>query len=304
MQKPRNHVLSGLLAWVMSSASATALADGPGDVVAARGHVFLITDYGYDDFYVGALKGAVLQKNPGAALHDLTHNLPAFDVDASAFILAQATATLPAHGTVVTVVDPGVGTQRRSIGVRTKRGMTYVAPDNGLLTHVIREQGLVEARELTLAEAMSPLARSSTFHGRDIYGPVGGWLSAGGDFSRLGPAVKDVVMLPSAEPTRRGNAIVGKVVLVDRYGNLLTNIPGAMLPHGQTQSATLQVMFGETYLRAPMGRTYASVPAGQPVVVINSIGLLEIAINQDSAGRRYAVQHGATVEITPESAAR
>ena len=271
---------------------------------APRRPVCLVTDYGTSGFYVGAIKSAILQKNPDAAIHDLTHELPAYDIQAGAFILHQATAFLPAGAIVVAVVDPGVGTLRRNIAVKTRRGITYVGPDNGLFTWVIREQGLAEVRDITHPSARLDATRSSTFHGRDIYGPAAGWMSAGHDTSELGSLIKDPVTFPVTAAETRPESVVGQVLLVDHYGNIFTNIPKAMMEGAQqpdpadANRRVLQVRFagGATAL-FPVGVTYATVKANTEVAVVNSLGLAELALNQGNAGTKYAVKAGQRVEL-------
>lgn len=289
--------------WVVSMAAPAPAAAGP----AAPRPVCLATDYGLDDFYVGALKGAVLQKNPAASIHDLTHRLPSFDIQGGAFVLAQATAFLPAESVVVAVVDPGVGTARRPLALRTKRGITYVGPDNGLFTWVIREQGLAEARTLTRADAMLEGAQSSTFHGRDIFGPVAGWLTAPGhSFADLGPVVKDPVMFPIQDAERKDATVVGQVLLVDHYGNILTNIPRALYegaqfadPTDANRKVVRARVGGHGGALFPVMQTYAQVKVGTEVAVVNSLGLMELALNQAHAGQKLGVHTGDRVELLP-----
>ncbi|MEW5853043.1 MAG: SAM-dependent chlorinase/fluorinase [Myxococcota bacterium] len=270
-----------------------------------RRNVFLVTDYGNDDFYVGALKGGLLEKNPEASVHDITHNIPAYDIRAGAYILAQATDTLPPESIVVVVVDPGVGTARRSVALKTKRGTTYIGPDNGLFTFVIERQGVADFREITNKDAMRPSAHSSTFHGRDIYGPAAGWLSRGQPLEQLGPTIKDPVQFKVARAERRGTSVHGEVVLADHYGNLLTNIPRELAesmatpdPKEKTRKV-VTVKLGGATVSFPLMSTYGNVPVGSPVAVINSVGNLELAINQGNASGNWNVKTGAAVELVP-----
>ncbi|MBI5494227.1 MAG: SAM-dependent chlorinase/fluorinase [Deltaproteobacteria bacterium] len=287
-----------LLALLMFLTTAPALA------APARRPVCLLTDHGAGGFYVGALKAAVLQKNPEAAIHDFTHELPAFDIPSSAFIVHQATAFLPTGSVVVVVVDPTVGTLRRNIAIKTRRGLTYVGPDNGVFTWVLREQGLVEAREITHPGVKLDIARSTTFHGRDIYAPAAGWLSAGHDVSELGNVIKDPVQFTVAAAELKEAAAVGQVLLVDHFGNVLTNIPRALMDKvaqpdpADAQRKVVQARFanGQTAM-FPLLPTYATVKEGTEVAVVNSLGMLELALNQGSAAQKYSVRGGERVEL-------
>jgi hypothetical protein len=266
----------------------------------AAAAVFLLTDYGAGGFYVGAVKGSVLEKNPRAAIHDLTHEVPAFDVRSGAFILAEATETLPPGSIVVAVVDPGVGTRRRCLAVRTQRGNVYLAPDNGLLTLVLERQGLDQAREVVNPEARRRGVLSSTFHGRDVFAPAAGWLSAGGAFDGLGPVVTDPVTFPTQPAVRVGGVARGRVVLVDRYGNVLTNLPREMVEDlaGNPQAPALAVTLGRGGpWVVPLRRSYGGVEPGAEVAVFNSLGRLEVAVNQGSLAARREVKVGDQVEV-------
>ena len=290
---------------VLAGVMVAVLAAAPGKNDGAH-PVCLVTDYGDQDAYVGALKGSVLQKFPGAIIHDLTHQLPPFDVVEGAFLLQQATATLPEGAVVVAVVDPGVGTARRPLAIRTRAGLYYIGPDNGLFTHVIREQGLEEARLIQSPKAMLAGAQSSTFHGRDIFGPAGGFLAAGGSFSTVGPVVKDAVLFTVEDARRDNGGVIGQVLHVDHYGNVVTNIPSPwaqlmlLADPADPQRKVLRVAVGTGTSRfVPWGVTYATVPLGSLVALSNSLALTEIAVNQGSAGAVLDAKAGSSVRLLP-----
>ena len=262
--------------------------------------VALLTDYGTTDAYAGILAGAVLGKCPDAKLVTITHEVPAFDVAEGSYLLARASGEFPEHTVFVVVVDPGVGTQRRSIVLQTRAGRLYVGPDNGLFTSVIGSQGFDRAWEITNESLLRPGALSATFHGRDIYGPVGGLLAAGLPAQRVGPAIDDPVMLPVHEPTRNAGDLGGQIVHVDHYGNMITNIPAEWLPEvcARERAAVLVVIDGQSH-RAVCARTYADVSRGALLVLANAEGLLEIARNTASAAELLGARAGDGLSIRP-----
>ena len=258
--------------------------------------VTLLTDFGTADYFVGALKGAVLASNPEARVVDLTHEIPPYDVEAGAFTLRAAFETYP-DGTVhIAVVDPGVGSARRAIAVEG-RGHTFVGPDNGLFGHVYERIGPFRVFQLTnrnfFRREVSP-----TFHGRDIFAPVAGALSRGVRAEELGPEVFDFVRLPSAavEKTADGT-LVGSIIHVDRFGNLVTNITPEELSE-ETIARGARLRIGGREVRR-FRRFFAedAEGAGEPFAVWGSAGLLEVVLFRDSAARVLGAGRGDKVEV-------
>ena len=262
--------------------------------------VALLTDYGTTDAYAGILAGAVLGKCPDAKLITVTHEVPTFDVAEGSYLLARASGEFPKHTVFVVVVDPGVGTQRRSIVLRTRAGRLYVGPDNGLFTGVIRSQGFDRSWEITNESLLRPGALSATFHGRDIYGPVGSLLAGGLPPQRVGPPIDDPVMLPVHEPTRNAGVLGGQILHVDHYGNVITNIPAKWLPEVcvKERHAVAVVIDGQSH-PAVCARTYADVSRGALLVLANAEGLLEIARNTASAAELLGARAGDGLVIRP-----
>lgn len=262
--------------------------------------VALLTDYGTSDVYAGILAGAVLRTCPGATLVTITHEVPPFDIAEGSYLLGRAAAEFPRHTVFVAVVDPGVGTPRRSIVVRTRSGRLFVGPDNGLLTRVIRDEGLGRAWEITNPLLVRPEGLSSTFHGRDVYGPIGGRLAGGLEPDRVGPEIHDPVLLPRREAVRGPDRIEGAVVHVDRYGNVTTDIPADWLgdwPPVETRPVTIE--FDGRSLSAARAKTYADVARGQLLVLSNAEGWLEIARNEASAAEQLGLRAGDAVIVKP-----
>jgi S-adenosyl-L-methionine hydrolase (adenosine-forming) len=256
-------------------------------VTKASGVVALITDYGLQDSYAGVMKGAILSANPRARIVDLTHDVPPQDVREGARVLSAALPYFPDGTVFVAVVDPGVGSDRAILGMEVGRHL-FLAPDNGLLgflkSHARRIVRIAESKYF-----LQPL--SQTFHGRDIFAPVAGRLAAGADLSRFGPAAKTMKTLDRSEPRVSRDAVEGQVVAIDRFGNLITNIPGGMLPRGAT------ITVGRRVVRV-LSRSYAEAPKGGLLALVGSTGHLEISVNHGSARKAAGIQRGDRVLVT------
>lgn len=252
--------------------------------------VTLLTDFGTADGYAAAMAGVIAAGAPDAVTEHVTHDIAPGDVLAAALALSRY-ATIYPEGTVhVAVVDPGVGTARRPIAARVA-GRLYVAPDNGVLTRVIRETSDLEVVEIRSLEGYAPASgHSATFHGRDVFAPAAARLAAGGPLDQLGPPVDDPVVLALPEPVRDGGRVDGEVIQVDRFGNLITNIPDAWL--GGTSRPRIRV---EGVEAGPLRRTYGDVESGEIVALIGSLGLLEVSVRDDSAADRLGAGRGARV---------
>jgi S-adenosylmethionine hydrolase len=244
------------------------------------GVVALLTDFGARDPYVGVLRGAVLRHNSKALLVDLGHEVPAHDVAAGALWLQAAVGHFPAGTVHVAVVDPGVGSARGALAA-CAHGCYWLAPDNGLLTHVLAGDAAAELRAIDVAALqLGPISR--TFHGRDVFAPIAGWLSGGRyGFTALGARATGCVRLPALA------AGGPRVVHVDHFGNLITNVAAATL----TGVAGVEV--GGTAIA--LGGTYCDVAPGELLALIGSAGLLEIACNQGSAAARLRAGRDAPV---------
>lgn len=261
--------------------------------------ITLTTDFGLIDEYVGIMKGVILSHCPAARIVDLTHQVPPQDLRRAAYSIEAARPYFPSGTLHVLVVDPGVGTERRLVLVAAA-GQLFLAPDNGVLTLVVRAgfeaAYQVECRELFL----EPL--SATFHGRDILAPVAAALARGMAPEAVGRRLprEELAMLPLPSPMidPNGPAVTGEVVSIDHFGNLLTNISReTFLRAGGPSPAAISLRVRETVIAGP-APAYGSAAPGELVALFGSRGLLEIAVNQGNAAQRLAVAPGEPVLVS------
>jgi S-adenosylmethionine hydrolase len=251
--------------------------------------IALLTDFGTADGYVGVMHGVILRINPAATVVDVCHEVPPQNVRAAAFVLSTVYPYFAPRTIHVVVVDPGVGSERQAIAVRTARGV-FVAPDNGVLSYVLAREPILQMVQLTNAEYwLAPLSR--TFHGRDVFAPVAAHLSRGVPLSELGPGVQNVVRfaIPVAHVADDGT-LHGEVLHVDRFGNLVTNLTRELLPMGQQ----LAVRIAGREVSGP-AQSYAQVGEGELLALFGSSGYLEIAARNGSAAA--ALQAGAGTPV-------
>ncbi len=255
----------------------------------ARPVVTLLTDFGLVDPYVGMMKGVILGLCPEAAIVDITHDVPAQDIQTGAFLLERASRFFPAGSVHVAVVDPGVGTARRPLVIEAGDSW-LVGPDNGLLASAARARGIRRIVHATDRNYFLPIV-SNTFHGRDLFAPLAGHLARGVPAARMGKTTTRLVRLAARVPTRRHGTILGQVVLVDRFGNLVTNLQPEHLPRGRFRIRAGGFDAGR------LRRSYEEVEPGALLVLVSSYGLLEIAARGGSAAARLGLGKGDRVKI-------
>ena len=255
--------------------------------------ITLLTDFGTADAYAAVLHGVILRINPQAVVVDLCHDIAPQDVQAAAFVLSTAYPYFPTDTVHVAVVDPGVGSARRALGVATNRG-TFVAPDNGLLHYVLGCEPA--ARIVHLTEPRYWLTPTSqTFHGCDMFAPVAAHLSLGVALQQMGAPVSDAVRLGIPEARRESDgSLCGQVVHVDRFGNCITNVPGAWL----TASQCWKVRLAGMDVEGPLPH-YAAASGRAPLALVGSHGYLEIAVRDGSAAAALSCGRGAEVRLEP-----
>ena len=254
--------------------------------------ITLITDFGLSDHYAGVLHGVILGICPQAEIVDISHQIGAYEVMEGAFLLAQTYPYFP-RGTVhVVVIDPGVGTARRPI-VAEAAGHRFVAPDNGVLSMMYaREKPKV--RWVT-AEKYFLKPVSQTFHGRDVFAPVGAHLARGVAAAKMGRQVADYLRLHFERPVRTARrAWTGAVLKIDRFGNLITNFPAEDFPELQKRPFELSIGL-ETVSR--LAQNYAESPPGALFIITGSSGYLEVSASQASAAKALGCGVGAPVEL-------
>jgi hypothetical protein len=256
--------------------------------------IVFMTDFGMLDDSVAICRGVMYSVMPGVRIVDLTHQVTPFSILDGARFLYGATPYFPAGTVFVVVVDPGVGSTRKAIVARSKRGQYFVLPDNGLLTLVEQRDGIEAVREITNPEWMIGRKLSSTFHGRDIFSPVGAHVARGDDWSKVGPemAVKDLVRLELKAAKLDERGLNGTVIATDGpFGNLVTNVDAEdFLELGYQRGQEVPVTVGGREIKMKFVKTFSDVPLNQPLLYIDSRGHLGLAVNQNSFATTYAIK--------------
>jgi S-adenosylmethionine hydrolase len=254
--------------------------------------VTLTTDFGTGDWFVGSMKGVILGISGRITVVDITHDIPAGDIRAAAFALAVSYQFFPRNTVHCAVVDPGVGSERAAIAVRSA-DYFFVGPDNGVLSFALAREKVQEIRRLE-NEACFRRPISNTFHGRDIFAPVAARLTQGIIIDSLGPAQSDYVRSDWPEPALVGNTLMGQVVYIDRFGNAITNIDGAILQRLGVRPLKISVGGQES---CELKKFYQEVPPGQPLALVGSTGFVEIAVNAGNAAKQLGIKLGDPVEL-------
>jgi S-adenosylmethionine hydrolase len=241
--------------------------------------ITLLTDYGTSDSYVAEMKGVLLCGAPGATLVDITHAIAPGDVAAAAYVLGRAWVHYPPGTVHLAVVDPGVGTSRMALALRT-RGHCFVGPDNGLFTAVLR------GAEVEAVSLPTPTVASPTFHGRDLFAPAAAALARGAPLASLGERYAGIPRrVATPVPHHEGKVVVGEVIYVDHYGNLVTNLTPDLVPG-------YAVLEAESLVIGPVRSTFGDVPSGALLAYFGSGGSVEIAVRDGSAARRLGIGVG------------
>ncbi len=276
--------------------------------------ITLTTDFGTADGYVGTMKGVILGIVPKTHLVDLSHEVAPQNVRQAAFVLLAAYPFFPAHTVHLVVVDPGVGSARRAIALRTPAG-AFVGPDNGVFSYVMACEPAEALVALTEPRYHLPCV-SHTFHGRDVFAPAAAHLAAGVHIVDLGPAVSDPVTLPLPRLEVAATGVVGQVLHVDHFGNVITSIgrllwgddelllePAFGKARGRVQDAKCRIVAVNARVEVAgqeivgVRRAYAQVEPGEMLVLIGSSGYLEIAVREGSAARALGVRPGDEVVL-------
>lgn len=263
--------------------------------------IVFMTDFGLVDDSVALCRGVMYGIMPDVRIVDLTHQVTPFSILDGARFLYGATPYFPAGTVFVVVIDPGVGSARKAIVARSKRGQYFVLPDNGLLTLVEQRDGIEAVREITNPQWMIGSRLSSTFHGRDIFSPAGAHVARGDDWTKVGPemAAKDLVRLRMTAAKIDEHGLNGTVIATDGpFGNLITNLDADdFMKLGYERGQDLPVRVGGREMKVKFVKTFSDVPLGEPLVYIDSRGHVALAVNQGSFAAVYGVKPPAELEI-------
>lgn len=298
-------LLCGIICCILSG-----LCSGQGKIVVFQ------SDFGLKDGAVSAMKGVAMGVDSSLKLFDLTHEIPAFNIWEAAYRLEQTVQYWPAGTVFVSVVDPGVGTDRKSVVLKTKAGHYIVTPDNGTLTLIAASEGIAEIRQIDEAiNRRKGSERSYTFHGRDVYAFTGARLASGViSFEQVGKKLPDeVVRIPYQPATMAGKKIKGTIAILDiQYGNIWTNISSDLFKQLEAKPGDiLHVMISHNKTKIyqgdmPYAETFGAVAKGKPLAYLNSLLQLSFALNQGSFSNTYKVYSGNewTVEVTVKQSVR
>lgn len=265
--------------------------------MSAQRIVTFTTDFGPVEHYVGAMKGVICGINPGAQLVDITNSVQSFDILDGAFAISQAYSYFPPETVHLVIVDPGVGSSRRPI--LAKLGLhIFVAPDNGVLSLVYEREETISVRHVT-AEHYFRQPVSSTFHGRDIFAAVAGYVSKGVELDKFGDEITDYVRFAAPRPKQSGaNSWKGVVLKVDKFGNVITSITPKDIPQLFAASGpAFKIAVGKAEVTA-FRNNYAEGTQGEIFAILGSAGFLELSMNRGSAARTAGAEKGAEVSVT------
>jgi S-adenosylmethionine hydrolase len=261
--------------------------------------ITLLTDFGTADYFVGAMKGVILSINRDARIVDITHDIPAQDIQAGAFNLMAAYGSFPAETVHVAVVDPGVGSNRRPILV-SGGSQFFVGPDNGLFSYIYERERDAKVFHLTNESYFRPLV-SATFHGRDVFAPIAGALSLGVHPEQLGDEITDYVRLPQLVPKlSAGKAIEASIIHIDRFGNCITNLTPRHLTEAMIAAGASLTINGR---KITSFRRFFAEDTEAPrelFAIWGSAGYLEIAAYRASAAQLLGAQRGALITVTSD----
>lgn len=257
--------------------------------------ITLTTDFGSRDPYLAEMKAIILSVCADARIVDVSHEIEKHNVRMGAFTLACAAPYFPKRTIHVAVVDPGVGTERQPLMVQTSNGY-YVGPDNGILALAIRNDGGAEdIRKITNSRFMRPKV-SNTFHGRDIFAPAAAYLANGTSLAKFGPKISKMRDHTSALVTKRPGALVGEVIYIDDFGNIVTNLQPEDIQNAKRKS-TIDLKIKNTVLNLKLCEKYAEVPPHKPLALFGSHNFLEISLNRDNAAKAYRTKQGDEITI-------
>ena len=265
----------------------------------ARPTIVFMTDFGTANDAVAICRAVIYNIAPDVRLSDITHQVTPFSIEEASRFLFGVTPYYPAGTVFLIVVDPGVGTSRKAIIAKSKKGQYFVAPDNGVLTPVLDRDGFDSAHEITNQAWMIQAPVSSTFHGRDIFSPAAAHLATGWDFNLVGPPVPQLVRLTARNSTSTDKGISGDVIgLDDPFGSLITDITADEFKKlGYVQGDKVPVEINQRTVTVPYAKTFMDVPVGDTLLYIDSRGCVAVAVNQGNYSKKFNIQPPATIFI-------
>ena len=271
---------------------------------ARRPTIVFMTDFGTANDAVAICRAVIYSIAPDVRLTDITHQVTPFSIEEGSRFLAGVTPYYPPGTVFLVVVDPGVGTSRKALIVKSKKGQYFVLPDNGLITPVIERDGFDSAREITNHDWMIQSAVSSTFHGRDIFSPAAAHLAAGWDYNLVGPEVAQLVRLTPKSSTTTDRGIEGDIIgLDDPYGSLITDIPGDEFKKlGYSLGDKVALRINKKPVSLPYVKTFMDVPVGESLLYIDSRDRIGIANNEGNYSKKFDVTPPGTIFIPRKAA--
>lgn len=274
----------------------------PKDASSTTSHrptIVFMTDFGTANDAVAICRAVIVGIAPDARIMDITHQVTPFQIEEASRFLYSVTPYYPAGTVFLAVVDPGVGTSRKAVIVKSRKGQFFVVPDNGLVSAVLERDGLEGAREITNQQWMIKAAISSTFHGRDIFSPAAAHLAQGWDYTISGPAVEQLVRLTPITATVNDKGVSGEVIgLDDPYGSLVTDITSADFAKlGYAEGDKVTVQINKKPVNLPYVRTFMNVPVGESLLYLDSRGRIGIAVNQGNYSKKFGIEPPASIFV-------
>ena len=280
-----------VLSWLGGGCSRQASTPTAAQAASARPSIVFMTDFGTANDAVAICRGVIYGIAPDVRITDITHQVTPYSIEEGSRFLYGATPYYPAGTVFLVVVDPGVGTSRKAIAVKSKKGQYFILPDNGVITPVLDRDGLAEAREITNQHWMIEAPLSSTFHGRDIFSPAAAHLAAGWEFNLVGPVLPELVRLSVKTATVSDKGIEGDIIgLDDPFGSLITNIPGEALKNlGYSVGDRVLAQINKKTVAVPYAKTFMDVAVGESLVYVDSRGRVGFAVNQDNYSKKFNI---------------
>lgn len=261
--------------------------------------ISILTDFGEKDFFVASLKGVIAGINPSARVIDITHQIPSYNIQTGSFVLDAVCRYFPDRTIFLVIIDPGVGSSRRILLVETKKYF-FIAPDNGVLGLVLEREKAIHIRKIENKKYFLPYT-STTFEGRDKMAPAAAWLSTGVPAEKFGPEIYQVKRIHLPKPKIKGSEVLGQVLYVDKFGNLITNIPPKILDsiRHKAGEGQLLLMAGSEKIIS-FKKNYSHSKKGELLCLIGSLGLVEIAVREGSAAKKLEMKAGDCVKLNEQ----